>query len=61
MAPETSLSPPVNISLTVPSRYFFCGSFLLVIMFQGGTSFVDDLFYLCLVFFMLSCLFTAAL
>ena len=28
---ETGLSPPVNISLTVPRWCFFCGSFLLVI------------------------------
>ena len=26
------LSPPVNISLTVPRRCFFCGSFLLVML-----------------------------
>ena len=26
---ETSLSPPVNILLTVPRRHFFCGSFVL--------------------------------
>ena len=25
---ETGLSPPVNILLTVPRRYFFCGSFV---------------------------------
>ena len=26
---ETDLSPPVNILLTFPRRYFFCGSFAL--------------------------------
>ena len=30
-------------------------------MFQGCTSFVDHLCYLCLVYFMLSCLFIVAL
>ena len=32
---ETDLSPPVNISLTVPRRCFFCGSFLLVMLHVG--------------------------
>ena len=26
------LSPPVNISLTIPRQCFFCGSFLLVML-----------------------------
>ena len=43
---ETSLSPPVK---------YFCR------LFQGGTSFVDLLCYLCLVFVMLWRLFNAAL
>ena len=33
--PETDLSPPVNISLTVRRWCYFCGSFLLV-MFHVG-------------------------
>ena len=46
MLSETSLSPPVKIFLlTVPRRFFFCGSFC----------------YLCIVFVMLSCLYIAAL
>ena len=32
---ETGLSPPVNISLTIPRRCFFCGSFLLVMLHVG--------------------------
>ena len=28
LAPWNGLSPPVNILLTVPRRYFFCGSFM---------------------------------
>ena len=32
---ETGLSPPVNISLTVPRLCFFCGSFLLVMHHVG--------------------------
>ena len=43
---ETSLSPPV--------KYFYWP-------FQGGTSFVEHLCYLCLVFVILSCMFIAAL
>ena len=43
---ETGLSPPV--------KYFYWP-------FQGGTSFVDHFCYLCLVFFMFSRLFIAAL
>ena len=43
---ETDLSPPV--------KYFYW-------LFQGGTSFVDHLCYLCLVFVMLLSLFIAAL
>ena len=43
---ETGLSPPV--------KYLYC-------LFQGSTSFVDHLCYLCLVFVMLSCLFFATL
>ena len=46
MRHETSLSPPV--------KYFD-------LRFQGGTSFVDRLCYLCLVFVMLSRLIIAAL
>ena len=30
---ETGLSPPVNILLTVPRRYIFCGSFKLHLLF----------------------------
>ena len=41
---ETGLRPPV--------KYFYWP-------FQGGTSFVDHLCYLCLVFVMLTCLFIA--
>ena len=29
---ETDLSPPVNISLAIPRRCFFCGSFILVML-----------------------------
>ena len=29
------LSPPVNISLTIPRQCFFCGSFLLVMLHVG--------------------------
>ena len=29
------LSPPVNISLTIPRRCFFCGSFLLLMLHVG--------------------------
>ena len=43
---ETDISPPV--------KHFYSP-------FQGGTSFVDHLCYLCLVFVMLSHLFVAAL
>ena len=43
---KTGLSPPL--------KYFYGP-------FQGGTSFVDHLCYLCLLFVMLSCLFIAAL
>ena len=32
---KTGLSPPVNISLTVPKRCFFCGSFLPVMLHVG--------------------------
>ena len=46
MRHETGLSPPV--------KYFY-GTF------EGGTSFVDHLCYLCFVFVMLSRLFIAAL
>ena len=31
----TGLSPRVNISLTVPRRWVFCGSFLLVMLYVG--------------------------
>ena len=32
LAPINQLNPPVNISLTVPRRCFFCGSFLFAML-----------------------------
>ena len=46
LGPETGLSPPVKYAYG---------------LFQGNTSFVDHLCFVCLVFVMVSCLFIAAL